>query len=51
MSIVHLYFTPPEQCPVMFCIADPHPGDEHVDYTGATWNEATGELITGHDGE
>lgn len=51
MDIVHLDLSPDGQCPVMFCIAAPHEGDIHVDATGTTWDEVTGELITGHDGE
>lgn len=52
MSIIaHFDISPPGQCQVMFCIAAPHEGTEHVDCTGATWDESTGELISGHDGE
>jgi hypothetical protein len=50
--IVHLDFSPPDQCQEMFCIAVPHPGDPwHVDITGTVWDSDTDELIVGHDGE
>lgn len=51
MDIVHVDFSPPDQCPVMFCFLEPHGGDLHVDYTGCTFNAVTGEIISGHDGE
>lgn len=51
MSIIHLDFSPPDQCQEMFCIAEPHDDPIHVDGTGATWDSDTGELISGHDGE
>lgn len=51
MNIVYVDFSPPDQCQTMFCILSLHEGDLHVDYTGTTWNEETGELIFYHDGE
>lgn len=51
VTIVRLDFSPPDQCQTMFCISEPHEGTRHVDYTGAVWDEVTGELISGWDGE
>lgn len=51
VDIVRVDFSPPDQCPVMFCFLEPHEGDLHVDYTGCTFNSVTGEIISGHDGE
>lgn len=41
----------PGQCREMFCISEPHDDSIHCDYTGTTWDSATGDIISGHDGE
>lgn len=51
MGIAVVDLSADDQCQTPLCIAAPHDDPIHVDYTGATWDDDTGWLISGHDGE